>query len=134
MIESRVRAGVEAINRGDLDAVLVDWADDAVLVYPGEVSASGEIAGKEAIRAWLEGWRAAFPDLEFTIIGIYTKKGLHLGASNVVAVHTEVRGRNRLGQEVHSSGVSVFTIEGTKIVRAKDYIFDAHRLEEFWAE
>lgn len=134
ILTSKVRAGVEALNRGDLDAVLEDWADDAVLVYPGDVSASGETRGKEAIRAWFENWRRTFPELRFTITGIHFGREVGPTGSTSVAVETRARGRNRFGAEVEGHGITVFTIEDRKIVRVRDFIFEAHRLRELWGE
>lgn len=134
ILTSKVRAGVEALNRGDLDAVLEDWADDAVLVYPGDVSASGETRGKDAIRAWFENWRRTFPEFRFTIIGIHIGRASGPAGSTSVAVETLARGRNRFGAEVGGHGITVFTIGNGKIVRVRDFIFEAHRLRELWGE
>jgi len=130
----KARTAMEAVNRGDIETFLKDWADDGVLVYPGDVSTSGEVRGKEAIREWLENWRDMFPDLEFTIRDIYLRNSIYLGMTNVIAVHIEASGTNKFGDKVGSSSISLFTIRGTKIVRLQDFIFDAHRLREFWGE
>ncbi|MBZ0089499.1 MAG: hypothetical protein K8H90_03865, partial [Thermoanaerobaculia bacterium] len=44
------------------------------------------------------------------------------------------KGKNRFGAEVGAHGVTVFTIEDGKIVRVRDFIFEAHRLKDFWGE
>ncbi|MBZ0172734.1 MAG: nuclear transport factor 2 family protein, partial [Phycisphaerales bacterium] len=88
MLTRRIRDGAEALQRGDFDAVLEDWADDAVFIYPGEVSASGETRGKEAIRAWLERWRETFPELRFTITAIRIGRESGPTGARSVAVET----------------------------------------------
>lgn len=130
----KARAAMEAMNNGDIETYLQDWAEDAVFVYPGDVSTSGEIKGKKAITRWFENWRRMFPDLKFTIKAIYLKDNLYFGTTNVMAVHWEASGSNKFGKRVSSSGIGVITMKGTQISRVHDYIFDAHKLKEFWGE
>ena len=134
MLAQKARTAVAALNRGDVAAYLQDWDEDAVFVYPGDTSASGEIKGKAAIAAWFANWRRTFPDLQFTIQDIYLKSNFYLGRSNVMAVHWQAVGTNRFGKKVESSGIGLANIEGAKIVRWQDYIFAGHRLREFWGE
>lgn len=49
-----IRRGVRRINAGDIGPMLSSFADDAVLVFPGDHSWGGEYKGKEAIRGFLE--------------------------------------------------------------------------------
>ncbi len=48
-----IRRSVDALSRGDLGPLLAGYADDAVLVFPGDSSWSGEHRGKPAIEAFL---------------------------------------------------------------------------------
>jgi ketosteroid isomerase-like protein len=48
-----IRRNVEALRRGDPGPLLATYADDAVLVFPGNSSWSGEHRGKEAIADFL---------------------------------------------------------------------------------
>jgi ketosteroid isomerase-like protein len=128
------RSATEAMNTGDLETYLKDWDENATFVYPGNTSASGEISGKKAIRAWFEHWRTVFPDLKFTVKNIYLENNFYIGADNTMAVHWEALGTNKFGQQVHSTGIGVVTIKGFKVVRVQDYIFDADKLREFWGE
>jgi ketosteroid isomerase-like protein len=41
---------IAAVNRADLDAVMGFWADDGVLMPPGQPA----VSGKEAVRAWYQ--------------------------------------------------------------------------------
>lgn len=132
--EINAKSAIDAMNRGDVDTYLKDWADDAVFIYPGNATASGEVKGKKAIREWFDNWRKMFPDLKFTIKDIYLKNNIYFGNSNVMAVHWEASGTNKFGQKVNSSGIGVVTINGTKISKVQDYIFDAHKLKDFWGE
>jgi ketosteroid isomerase-like protein len=48
-----IRRNVRALGRGDAGPLLASYADEAVLVFPGESSWSGEHRGKAAIEAFL---------------------------------------------------------------------------------
>ncbi len=48
-----IRRNIQALRRGDLGPLLAGYADDAVLVFPGNTSWSGEHRGKGAIEAFL---------------------------------------------------------------------------------
>jgi ketosteroid isomerase-like protein len=48
-----IRRNVAALARGDPGPLLAGYADDAVLVFPGQSSWSGEYRGKTAIESFL---------------------------------------------------------------------------------
>jgi ketosteroid isomerase-like protein len=48
-----IRRNLEALREGDPGPLLAGYADDAVLVFPGKTSWSGEHRGKPAIEAFL---------------------------------------------------------------------------------
>jgi ketosteroid isomerase-like protein len=48
-----IRRNVRALDRGDAGPLLASYADEAVLVFPGQSSWSGEHRGKAAIEAFL---------------------------------------------------------------------------------
>jgi ketosteroid isomerase-like protein len=54
IVAPMLRRAVRRINAGDIGPMLSSFADDAVLVFPGDHSWSGEYRGKEAIRGFLE--------------------------------------------------------------------------------
>jgi ketosteroid isomerase-like protein len=49
-----IQRGVQKINSGDIGPMLASYADDAVLVFPGEHSWGGEYRGKGRIREFLQ--------------------------------------------------------------------------------
>ena len=53
------------LSGGEVDKLMAAYADNAVLVFAGESSWSGEYRGKAAIRTWLERFVALKP--EFTL-------------------------------------------------------------------
>jgi ketosteroid isomerase-like protein len=48
-----LRRSIRRINQGDIAPMLSSYADDAVLVFPGDSSWGGEHRGKAAIEAFL---------------------------------------------------------------------------------
>jgi len=71
-----VRKQVEALNRGDLDGVLSNVAEDVVL--DGRFEA---VEGRAAIRGFLEDWFGAYEELDFEL-----EEVSHLGGGVVFAV------------------------------------------------
>jgi uncharacterized protein (TIGR02246 family) len=53
MIRRMVRKNVRALQEGDPGPLLAGFAEDGVLVFPGQSSWSGEYRGKAAIEAFL---------------------------------------------------------------------------------
>jgi hypothetical protein len=53
MIRRMVRKNVRALQEGDSGPLLASFAEDGVLVFPGQSSWSGEHRGKGAIGAFL---------------------------------------------------------------------------------
>ena len=48
LAKQRIPEGMKALNQKNLDAFLKDWADEAVLVYPGDIPGFREITRVEA--------------------------------------------------------------------------------------
>ena len=71
-----VREQVEALNRGDLDGVMSDVTEDAVLDGRVEV-----VEGRAAIRDFLEEWFSVYEGLDFEL-----EEVSHLGGGVVFAV------------------------------------------------
>jgi ketosteroid isomerase-like protein len=49
------------LGAGEVDKLMAAYADDAVMVFPGDHSWGGEYRGKAAIRAWLDRFVAVHP-------------------------------------------------------------------------
>jgi len=54
IVKQALRRLEKQLAGGEVDKLMAAYADDAVLVFPGESSFGGEHRGKAAIRAWLE--------------------------------------------------------------------------------
>jgi len=129
-----VKSSFAALNRSDISAFLAGWAEDATFIYPGNMSVSGEIKGKPAIEAWFQRFFEQFPKVRFSLKSVCVKNIFDFVGSNVVAVEWDIEVTNREGQDFQNSGVTVITIEKTKGILVRDYIFDLDTLKREWGE
>ena len=119
-----VTAGYDAMNRHDLQAVMADWHDDAVFVYPGDIPASGTYKGKSVIEAWFGRYFRQFPEIRFEVLDVCVRDTFDLVGNNVIIGHWNVQLTNREGQTGAWSGVSIFTLQRGKVIGLKDIILD----------
>jgi uncharacterized protein (TIGR02246 family) len=124
LIAQRIaREQFAARNRGDLDAFLGRFADDAVLVFPGEPPHGGTFRGLGKIRSWLEKFRARHPAVHFEVIEVFVARPLALGSTNEVAIRWRVW-LSGGGGAPDNEGVTVAHVRRGKAVLAHDYICD----------
>ena len=124
-----VRRSADAYNRRDLDGMLEDWAPDAVLDWSNARSFdAGVFRGHGEIRAFLEGFLAAWDEVRFEIVDgpVEVEDGL-LITENVM--------RGRDGIEVQARSAWLITIrdgEQTSLTlyQTKQHALDAARLRE----
>jgi ketosteroid isomerase-like protein len=119
-----VAQAFEAMNRHDLSAFMANWREDGVFIYPGELAESGTFQGKSAVEGWFRNFFEQFPKIQFDIQDICVRNISALTGTNVVTVHWNIRLTNRKGREGQNSGVTVIGIQGGKVFRVKDFIFD----------
>jgi ketosteroid isomerase-like protein len=67
----KVREGFDCLNERNLTKWITYWADNVVLFYPGTLSVSGKIEGKQAIAAWYEKFFKQLPAIHYKISKIY---------------------------------------------------------------
>jgi hypothetical protein len=68
MIVKRIlRSGMDALNRGDVDAAMAGWADDALYEFPSDISVGGRLKGKEEIAGWFRRWIEEYPKRKLTM-------------------------------------------------------------------
>lgn len=61
-VRRQIRRAYRLINAGQVDALVAQFAPDAVFAFPGEHVLGGEFRGPDAVRAWLAEVRRLFPD------------------------------------------------------------------------
>ena len=119
-----VTAGYDAMNRHDLQAIMADWHDDAVFVYPGDIPASGTYKGKSVVEAWFGRYFEQFSEVKFEVLDVCVRDIFDLVGNNVIIGHWNAQLTNREGQTGAWSGVSIFTLQRGKVAGLKDIIFD----------
>lgn len=81
---------VAAWNRRDLDAILDHYTDDVQLTSPMVVQVLGDprgtVIGKDNLRAYFARGLAAFPDLHFELLQVFS------GVSSITAYYRGVKG------------------------------------------
>jgi hypothetical protein len=65
IVRRMVRSGFEMMNRGDVDSMMVGWADDAIFDYPSIISVGGTLKGKKEIKPMAEVYSLDGYDLAF---------------------------------------------------------------------
>jgi hypothetical protein len=67
---------IDSWNRHDLDSILSHYSEDVVLTSPIVIKLlgdeSGTVKGKEALREYFQQGLAAFPELRFEMLGVFT--------------------------------------------------------------
>jgi ketosteroid isomerase-like protein len=114
----------QALDRHDLKAFMSGWRDDGSFTYPGEIWASGTFEGKTAVEGWFSKFFEQFPKIHFDIQDVCVKNIFAMTGNNFVAVHWNNHVTNKEGRVGEYSGVTVIKVEGGKVSKVKDFIFD----------
>jgi len=113
-----------ALSNHDLAGFMSAWRDDGVLIYPGEMWASGTFTGKPAVEEWCRKFFEQYPKIQFGVQQICVKNIFAMSGTNVIAVHWNINLTNRNDRIGQNSGVSVISLKGGKVIQVKDFVFD----------
>ena len=113
-----------ALSNHDLAGFMSAWRDDGVLIYPGEMWASGTFTGKPAVEEWCRKFFEQYPKIQFGVQQICVKNIFAMSGTNVIAVHWNINLTNRNDRIGQNSGVSVISLKGGKVIQVKDFGFD----------
>jgi ketosteroid isomerase-like protein len=107
-----VLASIDAIQQGDLDRGLKDWADDVVLINnAGAAGSEGAWYGRDGFRAWLRETTAALADYRMDVLDAQE-------AGDTVMVTFRETGRGPASGVVVGRRVQVtYTVRRGKIAR-----------------
>ena len=130
----KVRSAFEYFNDRDMEKFLSLWDDNAIFIYPGNVSASGTNTGKTAVSAWFNNLMNAGPSVHFSLKSICVDNIFDLFGTNVITVEWDNSVTSRKGTNMIVSGVSVVRIKKGKVIKVCDYIFDSELLPIAWSE
>jgi ketosteroid isomerase-like protein len=119
-----VARAFRALSNHDLEGFMSAWRDNGVLIYPGEIWASGTFTGKPAVTAWCRKFFEQYPKINFNIQQICAENIFAMSGTNVMTAHWNIYLTNRSGRVGQNSGVSVITLQRGKVVQVKDFVFD----------
>lgn len=102
-----VRKQLEAADRGDLDAVMANVADDAVLDGRADL-----VEGRAAIRGFIEEWFEAYEELHYEL-----EEVSHLGGGVVFAVVIQIGRLIGSGGHIRQREGWVYLCAGGSIIR-----------------
>jgi len=134
IMKSKASSGFLKLNQRDISSFMDDWRDDAVFIYPGNISVSGEHKGKEKITAWWKYFMNQFPEVRFTCKSVFIKNIYAIGPTNEIALHWEVSTKDKEGNDFKNAGMSLVKVKNGKIQYFKDYIFDLDTVRKAWSE
>lgn len=134
ILKTMMGSGTDVMNERNVDKILEHWRDDAVMIYPGNMSVSGRTEGKENLRVFFTKFMEQFPELKFTIKETYIKNMFAIGFSNTIASEFEVIYTNKHGETFENKGVTVIKILRGKVAQIEDYYFDSEKLTRAWRE
>lgn len=123
-----IRRNVRALASGDPRPLLAGYADNAVLVFPGRSSRSGEHRGKAAIEEFLRGY------LRDGVVG-QAHEILVNGPPwrTIVCVRFTTQAKAPSGETVYSNRAILFArIRWGKIAYQEDFE-DTHKIDDFEA-
>jgi ketosteroid isomerase-like protein len=131
MAETRtelVRRGYDAWNKGDRSWVLEHMSEDVEWVTPPEDPDPGTYRGYGGVEKFWSQWRAAVGQLNFQVEDIFES-----GDEVVVTALRSGRGEHS-GLEVSDRVMQIFTFEGDKCVRVREFYDRAAALRSVGAE
>lgn len=120
----KVRQGFRQFSNHELEKFLANWRDDAYLVYPGDVPASGRMEGKPAIEKWFRNFFEQFTYINFTVNNVCVDNIFDLTGTNAVAVYWDFEGTNRDGYSVKNNGFTMLSLKFGKVTSARDFFFN----------
>ncbi len=89
ILKTMMGSGTDVMNQRDVSKLVSHWADDGVLIFPGNMPFSGRIEGKAAVKEFFTKYMEQFPELHFTVKHTYIENMFAIGFSNTVATEFE---------------------------------------------
>jgi ketosteroid isomerase-like protein len=107
--ERIARAGFEALNKGDYEALLTLFSEDVEIFSTPELANPGRFHGRDGFLKWIEPWTDAWEALDMEVI-----ETTPVGEQHVVAeVHQAAQGR--AGIEVSMDVAFVFDVQNGRV-------------------
>ena len=129
-----VRSQYERLNQGDIETFMDGIGEDAIFIYPSNVSVGGEIKGKKAIDEWFHKLMEHYSKIIITLKNVFVTNVLALGSTNIFAVEWDEIATNRDGKDFRISGVIIIEVKRGKATRIREYVFATNILKKAWGE
>jgi len=129
-----VRSQYERLNQGDIETFMDGIGEDAIFIYPSNVSVGGEIKGKNAINEWFHKLMEHYSKINITLKNVFVTNVLALGSTNIFAVEWDEIATNRDGKDFKFSGVTTIDVKKSKATRIQEYVYDTDILKKAWGE
>lgn len=118
IVRSKLKQSFEEVNRGNLDAVVAQFAPDAEHWFSGAHALGGRRQGTAQIQEWYDRLATVLPDLRFEITGIAVSGPPW---RTVAAVEWVDHFTDPSGQAWSNQGVHVIHLAGGKITALHIY-------------
>jgi uncharacterized protein (TIGR02246 family) len=128
--KSRVRKGFATIKKGELDAFLTVFSDDAVVIYPSK----GTMNGKAAIREFYRHFLRTFPKIEVDVSDVCVENLFDLIGTNSISTHFKILTTNRKGIAFEQEGMQLIRTRRGKLTLLHYFFFDTDALRHAWRE
>jgi len=134
IVKRKLRSSWAMWNRGDIESMLANWADESVFSYPADVSVGGAIVGKKAIREFYQRFMQQFPKRKFVLRNICVGD-ISLARGKAVAV-IEARAEltNKDGKDFKMDYCIVTESRNFKAIRVAEYVNDMATVKRAWGE
>ena len=120
-----VRTLLAAWNRGDLDAALDQFAADCEVAFRPQVPEPGPFNGRDELRSWMEGFRAALGSSEVELVEVVASDDDRV----IAMLHLTGEGAGS-GIGIELTWPNLFEFRDGKIVRWRDFDERAEALAE----
>ena len=118
IVKQKVRRGFRRLSAGDCEAVLRQFAGDAVFSFSGRHSLSAEHRDAAMVRLWFGRLYRLFPGIRFEVLDVLSTGWPW---NTVAATHFRVHVKLRDGQVYHNQGMQYLRLRWGRVVEDRIY-------------
>jgi uncharacterized protein len=122
----RIRAGYEAFNRADIDALTDLFAEDVVWHAPGRGAMAGDYKGRDETFAY-------FGRLHQSSDGTIRANLRSLVAEGDTVVGRQTNVATRGAKQLNADECLVFEMRDGRIVEGQEFVYDLYAWDDFWS-
>lgn len=127
-IKDAVRKELEALNRQDVEGVMAFYTDDVVF---DDISVPEPLRGTDAMREFMQGMYAAFPDLHVELRSLFGQEKIVAAEYDLIGTHRGELDRNPpTGKTFRIRALSVYEYDGSRFTRETFYWDSASMLRQ----